>query len=55
MTTTSRITRRRALKHIAAAGIAAPFVFRASAQAGPNETINHASFGAHGMALSDIR
>ena len=55
--TTSRITRRAALKGLAAAGLTAPFVFRAQAhaQAGPNETLNHASFGASGMAISDIR
>lgn len=51
--TSSRITRRRALQRIAAAGLAAPFVFRAHAAA-PSETIYHASFGANGMALSDI-
>ncbi len=49
----SRITRRRALKRIAAAGLAAPFVLR-SHSAAPSETIYHASFGANGMALSDI-
>ncbi|MHB1421939.1 MAG: Gfo/Idh/MocA family protein [Gemmataceae bacterium] len=48
----SRITRRGALKGIAA-GLAAPFVWRAHAAA-PSETIYHASFGANGMALSDI-
>jgi predicted dehydrogenase len=54
MTTKTRLTRRAALKTMAAAGIAAPFVFSASAPAGPNETVNHASFGANGQALSDI-
>ncbi len=49
----SRITRRRALKRIAGAGLAVPFVFRAHAAA-PSETLYHASFGANGMALSDI-
>jgi predicted dehydrogenase len=48
----SRITRRLALKR-AAACLAAPFVFRAHAGA-PSETIYHTSFGANGMALSDI-
>jgi predicted dehydrogenase len=48
-----RISRRTALKSIAACGVA-PFVFRHSAQAGPNETLLHASFGAGGMAWSDI-
>jgi predicted dehydrogenase len=52
---TARISRRAALKGLASTGFAAPFVFRAYAQAGPSETLNHASFGASGMALSDIR
>lgn len=51
--TSSRITRRRALQRMAAAGLAAPFVFRAHAAA-PSETIYHASFGASGMAGADI-
>src|SRR5688572_8146251 len=50
----SRISRRSALKRIAAAGFGVPFVFRAHAAA-PNETLTHASFGGAGMALSDIR
>ena len=53
--TTPRIGRRAALKRMAAAGLAAPFVFRAYAGAAPSETVHHASFGANGMALSDIR
>jgi predicted dehydrogenase len=52
--TTPRITRRAALKRMAAAGFVAPFVFRAYAGAAPSETVNHASFGANGQALSDI-
>jgi predicted dehydrogenase len=55
MTTPSRITRRSAIKTIAAAGLAGPLIYDATAHAGPNETLNHASFGANGMALSDIR
>jgi predicted dehydrogenase len=51
--TTPRITRRAALKRLAATGLAAPFAFRAHAAA-PSETLYHASFGAAGMALSDI-
>jgi predicted dehydrogenase len=51
---TSAITRRQALQRLAAAGLAAPFVFRAHTQAAPSETLYHASFGANGMALSDI-
>ena len=50
----SRITRRAALERLAAAGVAAPFVLRAHAAA-PSETVRHASFGANGQALSDIR
>jgi predicted dehydrogenase len=52
--TTSRITRRTALKSLAAAGFAAPFVFRRHATAAPSETLYHASFGASGMAGADI-
>ncbi|HZT79885.1 MAG TPA: Gfo/Idh/MocA family oxidoreductase [Gemmataceae bacterium] len=55
MTDAPRISRRAALKRLAAAGLAAPFVFRAHAGAAPSETLRHASFGANGMALSDIR
>src|SRR4051794_8463807 len=54
MTTQSRFSRRAALKAMAL-GMTAPFVFRVSAAQRPNETVNHASFGADGMALSDIR
>jgi predicted dehydrogenase len=53
--TTTPLTRRAALKRLAAAGLAAPFVFRQHATAAPSETVYHASFGANGMALSDIR
>jgi predicted dehydrogenase len=51
--TTSRITRRTALKGLAA-GLAVPFVFRSHAHAAPSETLLHASFGASGMAGADI-
>jgi predicted dehydrogenase len=47
-----RVSRRSALK--AAAGFAVPFVFRHHATAAPSETVYHASFGADGMAGSDI-
>ena len=50
----SRITRRSALK-VAAAAFASPVAFRASASASPSETVRHASFGASGMAWSDIQ
>jgi predicted dehydrogenase len=49
-----RISRRSALKQMAAAGLAAPFAFRAHAAA-PSETVYHASFGGSGMAFADIQ
>ena len=48
-----QITRRSALK-AAAVTFAAPFVWRHHAHAAPSETVLHASFGAAGMAGSDI-
>jgi predicted dehydrogenase len=51
---TSRVTRRAALQKVAATSIAFPFVMRAHATAAPSETVYHASFGASGMAGSDI-
>jgi predicted dehydrogenase len=53
-TTDSRETRRTALRRMAAAGLAAPLVFRAHATAAPSETLYHASFGASGMAGADL-
>jgi predicted dehydrogenase len=50
----TKITRRAALKRFAAAGLAAPFVFRRHATAAPSETLYHASFGAAGQAGGDI-
>ena len=49
-----KITRRTALKSLAAVGFGAPMVYRLHAHAAPSETLHHASFGASGMALSDI-
>jgi len=54
MNASSSLTRRSALKRLAAAGLAAPALRRLHA-ASPNETLRHASIGAAGMALSDIR
>jgi predicted dehydrogenase len=52
----SNLTRRDALKRLAAAGLAAPAAYRAFARtAAPSETLLHASFGASGMAIADIR
>ena len=48
------ITRRCALRHWVSASFAFPFVMRAHSTAAPSETIHHASFGASGMAASDI-
>jgi predicted dehydrogenase len=48
------MNRRSALKTIAAAGLSAPFVFRAHAGAAPSETLYHASIGAGGRALADV-
>ncbi len=53
MTHSQRITRRTALKRLAAAGVAAPFALRLHAAA-PSETVYHASIGSAGMAASDI-
>jgi predicted dehydrogenase len=54
MTSKSRITRRTAIQAMAAVGMSAPFVYRLSGAQGPNETVNHASFGADGMAWADL-
>jgi len=51
--TTNNITRRAALGTLAA-GFAGPSVFRHFTTAAPSETLLHASFGASGMAGSDI-
>jgi predicted dehydrogenase len=52
----TNLTRRDVLKRLAAAGLAAPAAYRAFARtAAPSETVLHASFGASGMAMSDIR
>ncbi len=45
-----RISRRSAI----AAGVAAPFVWKAHAHAAPSETVLHAAVGADGMAWADI-
>jgi predicted dehydrogenase len=52
---TSRLINRRTALKGAAAGIAAPFVFRSHAHAAPSETVLHVSVGANGMARSDIQ
>ncbi len=53
--TASHLSRRSALKRMAAASFAAPFAFRAHATAAPSETVYHASFGASSMAWGDIQ
>src|SRR5262245_37323284 len=47
-----RLTRRKVLQ-VGATAFAAPFTYRLHAAA-PSETVLHASFGASGMALSDM-
>src|SRR5688500_19353070 len=54
MNPTASVTRRSALGAMAAT-LAAPFAFRHYTNGAPSETLNHASFGADGMAWSDIR
>lgn len=45
---------RRSMLATSAAGLVVPAVFRSYTQAAPSETLNHASFGAGGMAGADI-
>ena len=47
-------SRRAFLRRLALAGAAAPFITRGMRAASPNEMLRHASFGASGMAWSDI-
>lgn len=49
-----RLTRRRFLTRVAGATIAAPFFTRHLLSAPPSGIVRHASFGAEGMAASDI-
>lgn len=53
--TTAHLSRRAALKGLAGIGLAAPFALRLHADSPPSETLYHASFGANGMAWSDIQ
>jgi predicted dehydrogenase len=55
MSMTTRISRRSALRRIAAGAAIAPFFIRDGAQAAALEVVNHAGFGANGMGLADIR
>jgi predicted dehydrogenase len=52
--TSSSLTRRDALRRLAATSLAVPLVFRKHATAAPSETLYHASFGASGMAGADL-
>lgn len=54
MTSTFRSSRRAFLRRVGAAGLAVPFVARYSWSASPNEILQHASFGASGMAAADL-
>jgi hypothetical protein len=53
-TPSTRVTRRSAIKKLAATGISAPIVMRRHTSAAPSETLYHASIGAAGMAAGDI-
>ncbi len=48
------LSRRSFLKHLSVTAMAAPFVARGLMAASPNGKLNHASFGANGMAWADI-
>jgi len=54
MNATARYTRRTFLKHVGVAGLAAPWATRRAWAASPNDTLQHASFGASGMAAADV-
>jgi predicted dehydrogenase len=54
MTKPALSTRRTFLKTVGAAGVAAPFVTRGMMAASPNSMLRHVSFGASGMAASDL-
>jgi predicted dehydrogenase len=54
MQSSLRTSRRSFLKQLGASVAAAPFLARGWALASPNGKLNHASFGANGMAWSDL-
>jgi len=54
MTSASLLTRRGFLRRVGLAGAAAPFFTRNLLSAPPSEAVRHASFGASGMAASDV-
>src|SRR5438309_533470 len=49
-----RLSRRSFLQQLAAGGAAAPFVTRGLFAQAPSRKINHATFGAAGMAWTDV-
>src|SRR5436305_908221 len=49
------LSRRKFLKRVTAAGLVAPFITRNLISAPPSGILRHASFGAAGMAWSDIQ
>ena len=51
---TTGIARRRFLKEVGGAAIAMPFFVRNLISAPPSGRVRHASFGANGMAFSDL-
>src|SRR3954469_11989898 len=48
------VSRRAFLKQVGAVALAAPFFTRELCSASPNGKLNHASFGANGMAWADL-
>jgi predicted dehydrogenase len=52
---TPKLPRRTFLKTVGAAGLAFPFISRSLFAAQPSKVLRHASFGASGMAWSDIQ
>lgn len=54
MNNTTRYSRRSFLKTLAASAAAAPFITRGLMAQSPNSVLRHASFGADGMAWSDL-
>lgn len=54
MTSTFRTSRRDFLKRVGLVGLTMPYVARYSWAASPNDLLQHASFGASGMAAADI-
>lgn len=55
MQSTHRFSRRVFLQQLAAGTLVAPFIARGWAKVPPSSRLNHASFGASGMAWADVQ